>query len=334
MNSKKSVLVVGVGSIGERHVRCFGNTGRAEISICEINPELRKKVAERYSPAHAFASLDDGLNAKPDAVFICAPADLHIPMALRAAAANVNLLIEKPLSINLNGIAELRREVAQRNLVAIVAYTYRYHPVLSAMRDAIRSGRFGEPVECVAVWGQHFPFYRPAYRQIYYRSRATGGGAIQDSITHAVNAAEWLVGPIDALVADAGHQVLDGVEVEDTVHVIARHGNVMGSYSLNQYQAPNESFITVVCTKGTARMEFHNCRWMWATEPGAPWNIEPSKMLERDDLFTAQANGLLDLLEGKAPPRCTLNDGEQTLRTNMATLASVENRAWQKLADL
>ncbi len=41
-----------------------------------------------------------------------------------------------------------------------------------------------------------------------------GGGAIQDAITHTMNAAEWLVGPIDSLVADARHCVLEGVDVE------------------------------------------------------------------------------------------------------------------------
>ena len=39
------VLVIGTGSIGERHTRCFLETGRCEVSICEINAELRSEVA-------------------------------------------------------------------------------------------------------------------------------------------------------------------------------------------------------------------------------------------------------------------------------------------------
>ena len=41
------VLIVGVGSIGERHLRCFRATGRAEVSFVEINDELRRSVVER-----------------------------------------------------------------------------------------------------------------------------------------------------------------------------------------------------------------------------------------------------------------------------------------------
>src|SRR5262249_8721524 len=157
-----------------------------------------------------------------------------------------------------DGIEALREEVARKKIVAAIAYVYRAHPALSAMRDAIVSGRFGAIVEVVATAGQNFPFYRPAYRDTYYKNRATGGGAVQDALTHIINAVEWIVGPVRELVADAAHQVLEGVEVEDTVHVIARHKAVLSSFSLNQHQAPNEGSLTFIGKKGTARFEIHN----------------------------------------------------------------------------
>ncbi len=76
-------------------------------------------------------------------------------------------------------------------------------------------------------------------------------------MTHIMNAGQWLVGPMNQLVADAAHQVLEGVEVEDTVHVLARQGGLMASYSLNQHQTPGEINITVVCEKGTCRCELY-----------------------------------------------------------------------------
>ncbi len=197
------------------------------------------------------------------------------------------------------------------------------------MQRAIRDGRFGRPVELVAVGGQHFPTYRPAYREIYYTDRATGGGAVQDALTHMINASQWLVGPIDRLAADTAHQVLPGVEVEDTVHVIARHGDLMASYSLNQHQAPNELVITVVCQQGTCRFQLHRHCWAWMTRPDSPWQEESCAELERDDMFIAQADAFLDLIDGCAEPTCTLQDAVQTLRTNLAVLASAEDGTWK-----
>jgi predicted dehydrogenase len=199
------------------------------------------------------------------------------------------------------------------------------------MRQAVRDGRLGRPVQIVAVAGQHFPTYRPAYRSIYYRDRALGGGAIQDALTHLLNAGEFLVGPIDRVMADAAHRVLDGVEVEDTVHVLARHGSVLGCYCLNQHQAPNEMTITVVGDRGTARFEMHNSRWRWMTEPSGVWHEEPECSRERDFMFVAQAHAFLDAVEGKMPPLCSLADGVQTLRVNLAVLATADRPSWKEL---
>lgn len=325
-----SVLIVGVGSIGERHLRCFQATGRVEACIVEINAELRGTVAERYRVA-AFESLDAALTeTRPQVAVIAVPAHLHVAMATTLVERGVPVLIEKPLSTSQAGIAELQQRAAERGVVAGVAYVLRCNPLLASMRERIQACDFGRPVQLVAVTGQHFPTYRPAYREIYYRDRATGGGAIQDALTHIVNAGEWLVGPVRRLTADAAHQVLDGVTVEDTVHLLARHGDVLASYSLNQHQAPNELTITVVCERGTIRWESHRHRLSWLTQPGGEWQVEEIPPLERDTLFVAQANRFLDAVEHGAPPACSLAEGWQTLRVNQAALASADQGgAWQ-----
>ena len=82
MSRRASILIAGVGSIGERHLRCFIASGRADVSFCEVNASLSRKIAEQYTVAQSFDSFDSALAAKPDAVVICTPAHLHVPMAL------------------------------------------------------------------------------------------------------------------------------------------------------------------------------------------------------------------------------------------------------------
>ena len=324
-----------MGSIGLRHLRCFQATGRAELSLCEVDAGLRERVAGEYGVRRAYADLDAALGDRHDAAVIATPAHLHVPMGLRLAEAGVHLLIEKPLSTSLDGIGDAgagARPAATWS--AAVAYVLRQHPALCAMSAAIRSGRFGRPVELVAVAGQNFPTYRPAYREIYYKDRATGGGAIQDALTHAMNAAEWLVGPVDRLAADAAHQVLEGVEVEDTVHVIARHGDLLASYSLNQHQAPNELTLTVVCQGGTCRWELHRQRWRWMTRPDAPWEEESFAGLRARR--PVRRPGRRVPRRARGPGRAGLHrsaEAAQTLRCNLAALASAEQGTWKRTSD-
>jgi predicted dehydrogenase len=151
------VLIVGVGSIGHRHLRCFTATGRVEPSICEPNVELRQQLAEEYHVRRTYADLKAALADRHDAAVIATPANLHVPMAIRLAEAGIHVLVEKPLSTSLEGIESLRRIVAQHAIVAAVAYVYHAHPVLRAMKAALAAGRFGRPLQLVAVCGQHFP---------------------------------------------------------------------------------------------------------------------------------------------------------------------------------
>ncbi len=330
MKEKIHLLIIGVGSIGERHLRCFQATERVGLSICELNDELRNQVGERYGIATRYDNLESALEQKPTAALIAAPAHLHIPLAQTCAQAGCHLLIEKPLSTSTDGIADLIKYTEQQKLIASVAFVFRSHPVIRAMKNAIDSGIFGKPLQVVTLSGQHFPTYRPAYRDIYYNNHAAGGGLIQDGLPHTMNAVEWLVGPATQIMADATHLKLEGVEVEDTANVLTRHGakgEILGSFCTNQHQAPNETSITVICENGTARFDYQRNRWGWLTEPEGDWEYE-NFTIGRDDLFTHQANAFLNAIEGKSAPACTIAEAEHTLKTCLTILKSSQQPPW------
>ncbi|WP_437223650.1 Gfo/Idh/MocA family protein [Planctomicrobium sp. SH661] len=329
MSPAHQVLIIGAGSIGERHLRCFLATGRADVGFVETRPDLAEQIAQRYPNASSFPTLESALSRSWNAAVIATPAPLHIPQAIELLQRDISVLIEKPLSVTLDGVDQLLAAAKASRGVAGVAYIHRANPITTEMRQALLSKRFGKPVELVAVCGQHFPTYRPAYDKIYYTDRKLGGGAVQDALTHIVNLGEWLVGPVDRVVADLEHLVLPRVKVEDTVHVLARHGDVMASYALNQHQAPNELTVTVLCERGAVRFENHRTRWRWMEEPESPWTDSAPLLLERDTLFTRQANAFLDAVEGKTEPLCQLEEGVSTLRANLAILESAQSQAWR-----
>ena len=324
------ILVIGAGSIGERHIRCFLKTGRARVSVCEIDRALLDRMENDYDLSQACEDLGDALLSNPRAVVIAAPAHLHIPMAIRAAEAGCHLLIEKPLSTDISGVEDLKRRVLEQRLVAQVGYTFRHHPLVAKVKDQIDQGRWGLPLQLTIVSGQHFPTYRPAYRDIYYARHETGGGAIQDALTHFLDTAQWWLGSIDRLTGDMEHLSLKGVEVEDTVNVLARHGNIMASYNLNQHQYPNESIFTLVCERGTLRLELCANRLRIMDRPDGEWEDEISNAFQRDDIFVNQANSFLDAIEGQPSISCTIDEAKHTIGCQMALLEEAnQSPRWQ-----
>lgn len=328
MSNSNKILVIGVGSIGERHLRCFQTTGRCELAFCEPVASRREQVAERYD-VQGYDSWETAVDQENfDAAVIACPAPWHIPIAQDLCDRGLDLLIEKPLSLSLQGIGRLENTVRSRGTRVAIGFTYRSIPAFQNMRAALHENRFGRLVQLQVTSGQHFPFYRPAYREIYYADPKLGGGLIQDMLPHHLNAVEWLAGPTSRVVCDAAHQVLKGVDVEDTVNVLARHENVMTSITLNQHQPVNEFVITAICEHGSARWELTQQRWLSAREPGGEWTQEEAFVHDRDDYYILQANAFLDFRDGSAEPLCDLQDGIQTLKTMLAVQQSLHRGGW------
>ena len=323
-----SILIIGCGSIGERHLRCFQSTGRAEVTACDASPALLQTMAQTYR-VPTIPDWEQALaHGKFDACVICTPAHLHVPMAIRILQKGWHVLIEKPLSISPEGVDSLIRARDTAGTKAAVAYVLHGYPILQQARDFLLSGELGPIRHITTTSGQYFPGGRPAhavhYSKTYYRDRRMGGGAIQDALTHTANWIESVVGPTDSVLCDCGHQVLPEVTVEDTVNLSARHGDVMVNYTLNQFQAPNESTLQFNTAKGSVKIEFHQSRWgvMRLGEKDWTWHVIPP--VDRDFHFVTQANRFLDLIEGKPAAMCTVEAAAQTLRFNLAALASAE----------
>ena len=329
--SQHSLAIIGCGSIGERHLRCFQETGRAKVSACDANAALLQRMAETYA-VPTFAGWEDAV-ASVDTVVICTPAPVHIPIAIRALNAGKHVLIEKPLSTSMSGVGELVRARDRSGRQAAVAYTHRSIPFLQEARAFVLSGKIGPVREAWVATGQPFHLLRPAYAQTYFRSRATGGGALQDALTHAVNWMESVLGPVDSVICDCAHQVLPGIEVEDTVHVSARHGHALASYALNQFQAPNENTIQLNAAGASVKIEYQNQRWGFFREGDADWTWHKAPAANRDTYYISQANAFLDQIEGKTTHLCTLEEGIATLRFNLAAMAAAETGARTRTAD-
>lgn len=320
------ILIIGSGSIGERHLRCFQSTGRAVVTGCDANAQLLATIAKTYGVATATdwrAALDQD---RFDAAVICTPAHLHVPIAAELLQRGLHVLIEKPLSQSLSGVAELITAHQRSGRQVAVAYVLHVYPILSAVREFLQSGTLGPVLHATCTSGQYFPGGRPAhtvhYSKTYYRDRKTGGGAIQDALTHMANWFESVLGPTDRVMCDCAHQALPEVTVEDTVNLSARNGNTLVNYTLNQFQAPNEATLQFNTATGSVKVELHNRRWGVLRLGEKDWTWTEVPALDRDAPFIEQANRFLNQIEGQPSRLCSLEAAAQTLRFNLAALAS------------
>ncbi len=316
-----NVIIVGAGGIGERHLRCFQRAGVDQVGLVESNPERRDLIATRYG-CPAFATWKDARKAGPWTVGVIAtPAQTHIPIALELLAEGLDLLIEKPLAVSLDGIPELLQYDQTR--IIRVAYVYRHMPLLAELKTRLENSDLGVLLSAQVVCGEDFSLARPDYARIYYARHESGGGAIQDLLTHFTNAMDWLLGPSEMVQCISGNRKLRDVSVEDTVCCSVRHvGGILVSYYLSQGQVAAETAITVHCERGSVRADLTGSRFGEYLPGAGDWTWTPFGPFERDDFYARQVEAFLDALKGGNGPSCTLPEAIHSLQGSLAALAS------------
>jgi predicted dehydrogenase len=315
------ILIVGCGSQGERHLRCFLQTGRVEAAACDHESRLVERACSTYGVV-GYNEWQTAFSVhRPDGVVVSTPTPQHIPIATFALRHGAGVLMERPLSITLDDLPALHQALAGSRAVAAVAYVYRFLPGLSQMRDFLRAGTFGRPLQVSVSAGQHLPTLRPANQQAHDAHYETAGATL-DLLADLADAVQWLVGPATRLFCEAVGQAPAGSGAEDALCVAARHGDLLASYTLNRFQTPDELTIQVHCEAGSLRFENHRQRWSLFPPGGDAWQHHSAPVNNGDDLFVAQADAFLDCLEKKETPLCTIADAERVLKFNLAALRS------------
>jgi len=212
------VLVVGLGSIGQRHLRLARELlPHADIRVlrhreCESNPE--------YADG-CFSHLEQALDFAPQVAVIASPATFHLDMARSLAQAGVHLLVEKPLASLLDGIPLLLESCRAQGLVLLTGYNLRFLASLQCFRTQLKEKRIGRVLSVRCEIGQYLPSWRPDadYRQGVSARRELGGGALLE-LSHELDYLRWIFGEVDWVKATLSRQSDLEIDVEDTAHLI------------------------------------------------------------------------------------------------------------------
>jgi predicted dehydrogenase len=331
------VLIAGLGSIGQRHLRNLRAVlgDGAEIlahrvvgrsSVISDAMAIEDGDVERKYGVRAFTRLDEALAQRPEAVFICNPTSHHVATAMAALGAGCHVLIEKPLSDCDRGVDQLI-EVAERSrLVAAVGYQMRCHPALLHVRELLRDGAIG-PVRSVrAEMGEYLPDAHPYedYRTSYAARADLGGGVILCYI-HEFDYVCWLFGMPRRVATVGGRLGQLDIDVEDTassvLECMADGRSVAVHVQQSFLQRPPSRTCEIVGEHGTIRADLRTATVRVSV--GAAAAQEVSFRVERNQLFLDELRHFLAAVAGRPAPIVTAREAAQSLRVALAAKASM-----------
>jgi UDP-N-acetyl-2-amino-2-deoxyglucuronate dehydrogenase len=250
------IALVGCGRISKNHFEAIRAVDGLMLSaVCDVEADRAREAGEREGVPW-FTSYEEMLRTTAsDIVTISTPSGLHSAQGVMAARVGRHVVTEKPMSISLAQADELVKTCDDAGVQLFVVKQNRLNPPIQLLRRAIEKGRFGR----IYLANVTVRWQRP---QEYYDSapwRGTwefDGGAIMNQASHYVDLMQWLVGPVESVMAKTATQARR-IEAEDSgVAIVRFRSGALGVIEVNVLTYPKnyEGSIAIMGEKGTVKI--------------------------------------------------------------------------------
>ncbi len=231
--------VIGAGGIADRRtLPGMMLADNAElIAVMEINEELAEKLRVKYGAKRAYTD-HKALLADPevDVVYIASPVNCHKEQAIDAARAKKDILLEKPICLDIADGEEVLRVCEEEGVKIATGFLMRFHAYNSKIREIVQSGKIGQVVSCRAQFGCWYPDIPGAWRQV---KALAGGGALMDMGVHCIDLLQYIVGSKAKRVAAFASTNTFSYEVEDQASLMMQLENGAVAYVESNFNIPD-----------------------------------------------------------------------------------------------
>jgi predicted dehydrogenase len=141
-----TMAVVGAGAWGKNHIRVFSEMPNVRLKyVCDSDPAKLSSIQKAYPQTTMVERLDPVLqDSEVSGIVIASSATSHYSLAKQGLTANKDLLVEKPMALNLKEAEEMLEMAKERKRILMVGHLLLYHPVVDRLKEMVRSGELGE----------------------------------------------------------------------------------------------------------------------------------------------------------------------------------------------
>ena len=183
------------------------------------------------------------------------PSGLHPQHGVRAAQAGRHVLTEKPMAISLAGADDLVRACDAAAVHLFVVKQNRLNPAIQLLKRAVDKERFGRiyMANTTVRWTRPQEYYD---QQSWRGTWEFDGGAMMNQASHYVDLMQWLVGPVESVIAKTATQARQ-IEAEDSgAAVLKFRSGALGVIEVSVLTYPRniEGSITILGEKGSVKI--------------------------------------------------------------------------------
>ena len=259
---KLNIALIGYGFMGRAHsnawrqVGCFFDVPYEPVMkvICGRNESELIKAANNFGWQEHSTSWEEVVGREDiDVVDICTPGNLHLPIALAAAASKKIVFCEKPLANTVAEAEQMLEAVRVNGCVHMLCHNYRRVPAVTLARELISAGRIGKIYHYRGTYLQDW-LVDPDFPRVWRLEKAkAGSGALGDLLSHSIDLARYLVGEITEVsgllktfiterpLPDS--PTMAPVEVDDAALSLVKFGNgAVGTIEATRFAAGRKNY--------------------------------------------------------------------------------------------
>jgi len=250
------IALAGCGRISRNHVEAIDRIEGLElVAACDVIDERARAVA---GPGGIpwFDSYETMLaEVDCDVVTIATPSGYHPPQGVLAAKTGRHVVTEKPMAISLKGADELVQACDTAGVHLFVVKQNRLNAPVQLLKRAVDRGRFGRiyMANCTVRWTRPQEYYDQApWRGTW----EFDGGAFMNQASHYVDLIQWIVGPVENVMAKTA-TLARRIETEDSgVAILRFRSGALGVIEVTMLTYPQnmEGSLTILGEKGTVKI--------------------------------------------------------------------------------
>ncbi len=313
------VGVIGLGSAAQvLHLPLITATEGIElVGLCDIEEYKLGKLADKYQVPGYVDSTNLIKKVKPDVVFICTPTISHLPLGLEALRNGVHVILEKPVTRNLEEALRLQAAAKKAGKLVQVAMNFRFRQDVDVVRNFLKGRELGNIWRVRAGWlKQAHAWDRSPWLD---QPNITGGGVLMDLGIQFVDLLHWMFDhpPLRRVVAITHHENLQR-PVEDTLSAILEYVEGETIHLDVSWALRTEKSVAYTYIEGTEGAAQLNPLMVWKSMQGEMVNVSPVKSMSPGELyqssFRMQLLHFIYALRGEVEPRSNIDDAVETMR--------------------
>ncbi len=306
------ILVIGAGSIGERHINNLLQRQGHRIAVLRTRKLPLRTVAA--SAIEVLTSWQEVELFQPEAAIICTPTHLHAQQTVRLLQMKVHTLVEKPLAHSSAELALIAEALEDSPVLVMTGYMWREYPLFQRVRRMVQEEAYGRLLRVETHWGEYLPAWHPweDYRESYVANLSMGGGAAL-TLSHDIDLVNWIAGPPTGNSIRQSHTLgvleLDGVD-ESTDLLYSTEAKTICHLAMNLYERPTRRAYRFSFERASASVDVvHNVLEIKSENDVVRYTAEG---YSRNDLFVAELDSFFS--------RCRL-EAKEIGKYNSRTIA-------------